>query len=649
MPLPESSNYLTDNEDLVWHLRHTVPWEELIDLVERNFTLPDGPETHDEAKEFYLQIMEEVGRYVAAEVAPRVEALDAAGTRLEDGEVVMPPEHYEIFDGFNEMGLHGLVAPRELGGMNCPLVLYFALAEVIARADCGTMTHFGFFGGIALTLLSYAEREGSLELEDGQLVKTRFQEQIEEIVAGEAWGAMVLTEPDAGSDLGAIRCKAVQDEAGVWRLTGEKIFITSGNGQHQIVLARTAEPAEGESGLEGLSLFLVPRWIERDGEKIENIKVTKAEKKLGHNSSPTVSLLYEESESELIGELGQGFELMLLLMNNARVAVGFEALGVCESAHRMAVKYAGERRTMGKAIKDHEMIADMLQEMDTTVRGIRALCFEALIAIERIHRWGHLLRYDPPLDSGARRALERKLKKTKRYARELTPLVKYLASEKSVELARMNMQIHGGMGYSKETGADRLLRDALVLPIYEGTSQIQALMALKDHLGAVMKDPAGFLAEAARLRVVAQTSRGIDRALAQAELKLHQSSEAILAKIVGSKVRHEWQNGLSHGSLMQRLDYLRGGFLRKWDAKRDFGYGMLHAERLTKILADVAVARVLVRQAKEHPEREVYARRHLARVLPRITALAMEIQGGPDLEDLLEHTEEQEASTDKVA
>jgi len=648
VPLPESSNYLTDNEDLVWHLRHTVPWEELIDLVEKGFTLPDGPETHDEAKELYLQIMEEVGRFVAAEVAPRAEALDLAGTRLEDGEVVSPPEHHEIFEGFNEMGLHGLVVPRELGGMNCPLVLYFALAEVIARADCGTMTHFGFFGGIALTLLSYAERAGEIELKDGQIVSTRFQQAIEEIVAGEAWGAMVLTEPDAGSDLGAIRCKAVQDDAGTWRLDGEKIFITSGHGQHQIVLARTAEPAEGESGLEGLSLFLVPRWVERDGQRVENIKVTKAEKKLGHNSSPTVSLLYEQSEAELIGELGQGFDLMLLLMNNARVAVGFEALGVCEAAYRMAVKYASERRTMGKAIKDHELIADMLQEMDTTIRGIRALCFEALITVERIHRLGHVLRHDPPLDAGERRALERRLKRLKRHGRELTPLVKYLAAEKSVELARMNMQIHGGMGYIKETGADRLLRDALVLPVYEGTSQIQALMALKDHLGQVMKDPAGFLAEAARARVAAQTSRGLDRALHQAEVKLYQSMEAILAKIVGSKVRHEWHNGLGRGSLAERLDYLRRGFLRRWDAKRDFGYGLLHAERLTRVLADVATARILVRQAKAHPEREVYARRYLTRALPRITALAMEIQSGPDLEDLV-GAPEGDRSGDRVA
>ncbi len=633
MPVPASSNYLTDNEDLLWHLRHSVDWREIVELTERGFTLPDGPADLEEAKESYLAILEEVGRFVASEVAPVAEALDEQGTRLEDGEVHMAPEADAIFAQLAEMGMHGLIVPRELGGMNCPLVLYFTLGELMARADCGTMTHFGFFGGIAMILLNYAAREGTLRQKDGQVVETRFRQAVDEIVAGEAWGAMVLTEPGAGSDLGAIRTRATQGADGRWRISGEKIFITSGHAQWQIVLARTADPAPGESGLDGLSLFLVPRRLERDGEEVENIKVTKVEKKLGHNSSPTVSLLYEESEGELIGKLGEGFPLMLMLMNNARVAVGFEALGVCEAAHRMAREYAASRVTMGKPIQEHPLVAEMLQDMDTAIRGIRALGFEAINAVEISHKLEAKLQLEPPADPEERRALERRAKKLKRYAREMTPLVKYLASEKAVELARVNMQIHGGMGYIKETGADRLLRDALVLPVYEGTSQIQALMALKDHLGYAIKDPARFLRKAAAARVAAQVSSGVERGLHQAEVKLYQAIEAILMRIVGTKVRSEWTH-LAQGSLLERIDYLRSGFLREWDAKEDFAFGLLHAERLTKILADVYVARILVRQAKEHPEREVYARRWVTRMLPRVSALSQEIQSGIDLDDL---------------
>lgn len=633
MPLPPSSNYLTDNDDLLWHLEHTVQWDEIVRLLERDFTLPDGPGSVEAAKEQYMAILQEVGRFVANELAPNVEAMDQVGCKLVDGKVVMAPASDAVFQGMKDMGLHGLTIPRELGGMNCPLGLYFALGELLSRADCGTMTHFSFFGGIANSLLVYAAREGSLELKDGVIVKTRWREVIEEISRGDSWGAMVLTEPGAGSDLGAIRARGTQRPDGTWRVNGEKIFITSGHGQWQVVLARTSDPAEGESGLAGLSLFLVPRVIVRDGKELENIKVTKVEEKLGHSSSPTVSLLYEDSEAELIGSLGQGFELMLVLMNNARVAVGFEGLGVCESAYRMAQSYAATRVTMGKPIKDHELIADMLQDMDTSIRGIRALCFEAVNAVEISNRLEQRLKLEPPADAAEREAMERKLKKLKKYARNLTPLLKYLSSESAVQLARNNMQIHGGMGYIHETGADRLLRDALVLPVYEGTSQIQALMAMKDVLGNAIKDPAKFVRKAAAARVAATVSRGLDRAYHQAEVKLYQSIEAVMGRILGTKVKSEW-SALSQGGLSEGVEYLMSKFLRSWDAKQDFAHGLVHAERILKMLTELHVARILLRQGKEHPERLVYARRWITRMLPRVTALSMEVQS-TNLEDLM--------------
>lgn len=632
MTMPESQNYFTDNADLQWHLKNSVDWDSIVRLTEANFTLEDGPENLEEAKELYLDIMEEVGRFVAREVAPRAEPLDFKATKLVDGKVELSDEMNEIFEGLTEMGLFGLSVPRELGGMNCPLVLYFTLGEVMARADCGTMTHFSFFGGIAMALLVYASREGSMKVENGAIVSTRFQEQIEDIVAGESWGAMVLTEPDAGSDLAKIRTMAKKDENGTWRLTGEKIFITSGHAQHQVVLARTKDDGQ----LSGLSLFLVPRIIERDGEEIENIQITKVEKKVGHNSSPTCSLLYDNSEAELIGKEGQGFELMLVLMNNARVAVGFEGIGVCEAALRMANHYASQRETMGKFLKDHELIADRLQQMDTELRAMRALAFEALNAVEIAHRSEMTLKFNAPTEETERKAMEQRVKKLKRKARELTPLLKYITSENAVAFARENMQIHGGMGYITETGADRLLRDALVLPVYEGTSQIQALMALKDHLGYVMKDPAGFARKSMRARVNAQVTRGVEKAFHQAEVKLYQSIESIIGRILGSKVKNEWTDKLGNGPLLGRLNYLRSHFLRKWNPKTDFAHGMVHAERLCKILCDVSMGRVLLKQAQKHPERMIYAKRFMSRMLPRVTAVAMEIQMGHDLEALVD-------------
>jgi len=629
MPVPASDNYYTDNEDLRWHLNNTVDWDTLVPLYEREFTLEDGPDTLEEAKENYVDIISMVGEFVAKEVATRAEALDQTGNKLVDGEVVHPKEMNEIIEQLGEMGMFGLNLPRELGGLNVPFALYFAICEVIARADCGTMTTFGFFGGIGMSLLVYSAKEGSLEMKDGVITKCRFQTEIEETAAGEAWGAMVLTEPDAGSDLAAIRTRATKQEDGTYLLNGEKIFITSGHGQYGIVIARTDDP-QNEQGLDGISLFLVRRWLEKDGEKVENFKVTKVEKKVGHNSSPTVSLLYEDSVGELIGKEGEGFKLMLVLMNNARVAVGFEAIGVCHQALRMATEYASVRKSMGKFLKDHELMADILQTMDTELRGMRAMAFETVNHVELAQRLETRLRYDPPADAATKKKMEKLLKRSKRKARGLTPLLKFIAAEKAVEFARINMQVHGGMGYISETGADRLLRDALVLPVYEGTSQIQALMVMKDHLGAVIKDPAGFLEKAVRLRVAAQTSRGLERALLQAKVKLHSATETILRRILAAKLKSE----IGHGTFVERLGILSGDFMRSWDAKKDFAHGLVHAERLCQMLCDVKIGEALVHQAEKHPEREIYAVRYLKRMLPRITALELEIAGSVDLDDL---------------
>ena len=217
---------------------------------------------------------------------------------LQDGEVVFSEELNAVFEGLKELGLYGLSIPRELGGSNCPMALYFVAGELMARADVSVMTHFSFHGGIASAMLLYADKEGSSVYENGRLVKTRWEKEIAEIAAGENFGCMVLTEPGAGSDLAAIRATA-EERDGKWYLNGEKIFITSGHGQYQFVLAKT----EPDGGLKSLSLFLVPRKVERDGKTVDNVVVTKVEEKLGHHGSATCSLQYEDSVGELVGPL----------------------------------------------------------------------------------------------------------------------------------------------------------------------------------------------------------------------------------------------------------------------------------------------------------------------------------------------------------
>ena len=189
---------------------------------------------------------------------------------------------------------------------------------------------------------------------------------------------------------------------------------------------------------------------------------------------------------------------MLLLMNFARVAVGFESLGLIEAAYRTATEFAAGRVTMGKSIDRHEMIADFLEDMHLTIIGLRAMCFETAQKVERANRLEQILKFDPPTDEHERAELERKVARVKRQARDLTPLVKYYGSEKSVEMSRLAMQILGGVGYTQEYAPEKLLRDALVLPIWEGTSQIQSLMVLKDQLMQGLRDPRRFIVKMAR-------------------------------------------------------------------------------------------------------------------------------------------------------
>jgi len=609
-----SGNYYNDNEDLRWYIEKAFDWSEIVALYERGYTDKEGFRDQEEALEFYRDILDTVGKFFGSEVAPKAMDNDKAGPYMEDGEVKVPEELEEIFDNFAEMGLYALNIPRELGGFNAPMVLYFAISEMLSRADISLVGHYGFHGGIAMSLLFYSLTEGSYEHNKGVLLKTRFDDAIAEIAAGENFGCMVLTEADAGSDLAAMRAKAVEQEDGTWRLSGQKIFITAGHGQHQLVIAKTENTG---NGLKDISLFLVPRQIENDeGELVDNVVVERLEEKLGIHASVTCTLAYDDSVCELIGERGQGFKLMLMLMNNARLGVSFEGIGLIESAYRMAKEYAAERKSMGKTIDKHEMIADYLEDMDVTLKGLRALAFDAVRATELSSRFEVQLGWDPPADEGERKAMERRMKKYQKRARDLTPLLKYLCSEKAVEFSQLSMQIHGGVGYTKEFEIEKLVRDAMVLPIYEGTSQIQSLMALKDALGGLMKDPGGFLKKLAAARVASLSTRDpLDRQIAKLESMKYGAMQHIVTKITRGKLHQ----------VSQRKFTQWASAIKDWDPKRDFAFGMLHAERLCHLMAEVEICKVLVKQARRFPERMELAETYLERTTPEITYLYDEI------------------------
>ncbi len=610
-----AGNFFTDNDDLQYYFRGGLDWAALHRVTE---LAGDGFATADEALAFYRETAEMMGTFVAAEIAPYSAQLDREGVRFENGEVVFPERLAGIFARIKQLELHGMCAPREFGGMNAPLVLYFSTAEMMARADVSTMAHFTFHGGIALAMLIFSLREGSTEVDVAtrQIKSSRFQKYIEEIVRGEAWGCMDITEAHAGSDMAELT-RGEQDADGNWFITGQKIFITSGHGKYHFVIARTEQagnPDDPFAGLGGLSMFLVPAYEDGPNGRKRVVTIDRIEEKLGHHSSATCTLNFERAPAQLIGKRGEGFKYMLILMNNARVGVGFECIGLCEAAYRAAAAYAAERPSMGKTIDRHEMIADYLDEMRTDIQGLRALAFHSAFNEEMNQRLSIAERFDTKLGD---EDIQTMRKRHDRRARRATPLLKYRGAEKAVEMSRRCMQIHGGNGYITEYPGEKLLRDALVMPLYEGTSQIQSLMAMRDTLNGVIKNPQAFVVRSAKAQIRAVSARDpLERRLGKLQTLSYRAQQYLIARTAGDKAK----------SLQDKpMGEWPEEFMKNWDPKRDFAYAMLHAERLTRILADVMIGEILLEQSSKDDSRRDLLDRWLTRAEPRCRFLHDEI------------------------
>ncbi|MFA9410710.1 MAG: acyl-CoA dehydrogenase family protein [Deltaproteobacteria bacterium] len=609
------ANFFKDNDDLQYYFDKGIDWESLVRITEHDFADADGDgfSNTEEAVQFYRDIVEMFGQFTAEEIKPHEKEIDANGVELLDGEVVFPERLTEIFQKIKDLDLHGLPVPRELGGMNAPMMVYFINSELMARADVSAMAHHGFHAGMAMGALVFSALEGSSDIDPttGRINDTRWKAMIEEIAAGEAWGCMDITEPDAGSDMAALRAVGEQDADGNWYVTGEKIFITSGHGKYHFVIARTEQddPDDPMSGLNGLSMFLVPTYEDdAEGNRTRIVQLSRVEEKLGHHGSATCGLVFDKAPAELIGQRGEGFKYMLTLMNNARLGVGFECLGLSESAYRSAKAYASERASMGKAIDRHEMIAEYLETIQTEIQGIRAMAVTAGFHEEMAQKLALGIRYGD-LEEIERKRMERQLKSHQKKARRITPLLKYFGAEKTVEHARAALQIHGGNGYTREYLPEKLLRDALVMPIYEGTSQIQALMAMKDTLGGIIANPQAFVRRVAQARWRSLSSRDpMERRVAQLQALSFGAQQHLVLKTAGDKVK-----GLRGKPIGDWSDELT----KNWDPKRDFAYAMLHAERLIQLLGETTIAEILLTQAQNHPERAEVLERHLERAEPK--------------------------------
>jgi alkylation response protein AidB-like acyl-CoA dehydrogenase len=557
------ANYFKDNEDILFHFGF---WDlrALADLKEDGYKeaaqFPWAPADGDDAVDNYRRTLEVTGEIAGDFVAPRAEEIDRQGNVHGDGRVTLNPRMQENLKRLGEADLMGFTLPRRFGGLNTPTLVYTAAIEMISRADASLMNIFGL-QGIAETINAFASEE----------LKAKY---VPRLASGELTGAMVLTEPDAGSDLQRIRLRAHQDADGTWRLSGVKRFITNGCGEVLLVLARS-EP--DETGGLGLSLFLC--------ERQPAIRVRRIEDKLGIHGSPTCELEFHNAEGYLIGERRRGLvTYTMALMNGARVGIAAQGLGIAEAAYREARNYAHTRIQFGKAIEEFPAVKELLVDMHTQIEAARSITYDASrvmdldnVLQERLER-GQIEREKMP-------EVKKEQRHFMRLAAFLTPVAKYYASETANKVSHDAIQILGGSGFMRDYPLERHYRDARITSIYEGTSQLQVVAAIRGVTAGV---PELYFEE---------VDKGFSKRLEPLAKKLRAA----------------------------RLDLKKGVAYAKGKGSE---YTDLYARDLVDIATDILIGYYFLKQAEKSDKKRITAKHFIPRAAARIKMLLKRITSG---------------------
>ncbi len=447
------ANYYSDHPELEFHLHHPL-MKRIVDLKERNYEdkdkFEDAPVDYEDAIENYKQILEITGDVAANVIAPNSEAVDLEGPHLENGRMIYASKTYENLDVTRKAGLYGASMPRRFGGLNLPNTTFSMLSEVISAADAGFQNVWSLQSCID-TLYEFGSEEQRAKY-------------IPRVSAGETM-SMDLTEPDAGSDLQRVMLKATQDPDGTWRLNGVKRFITNGDSDIHLVLARSEE---GTHDGRGLSMFI---YDKRDG----GVDVRHIEHKLGIHGSPTCELTYKNAKAELCGDRKLGLiKYVMALMNGARLGIAAQSVGVEQEAYNEALAYAKDRAQFNSKIINFPAVYDMLSRMKAKLDAGRSLLYMTARYVD-IYKALEDIQRDRKLTPEERA----ELKKYSKLADAFTPLAKGMNSEYANQNAYDAISVHGGSGFIMEYKCQRLYRDARIFSIYEGTTQLQVVAAIR--------------------------------------------------------------------------------------------------------------------------------------------------------------------------
>lgn len=448
------SNFYNDNPDLKHHLSHPL-MRKIVEMKERNFSDAEkfdyAPLDYEDAMDSYEKVLEIAGEISGEIVAQNAEDVDHEGPHVVDGHVVYAKGTQKNLDALVKAGLMGISLPRRYNGLNFSLVPYIMAADMVSRADAGFVNIWGL-QDCAETIYEFADEDQ----------RQRF---LPRVCAGETM-AMDLTEPDAGSDLQAVMLKAIYNEAdGTWRLNGVKRFITNGDGHIALVLARSEE---GSHDGRGLSMFIYDR---NDG----GVTVRRIENKMGIKGSPTCELVFKNAKAELCGARRMGLiKYVMALMNGARLGIAAQSVGVSEAAYREALSYAHDRKQFGKPIIEFPAVFEMISLMKAKLDASRSLLYETtrFVDVYKIYE-----------DIARERSLtpeeRQEMKKYQRLADAFTPMAKGMGSEFCNQNAYDAVQVHGGSGFMKDYACERIYRDARITSIYEGTTQLQVVAAIR--------------------------------------------------------------------------------------------------------------------------------------------------------------------------
>ena len=567
-------NYFTENSDLQF-IFNNLDLNEVVEIAEDNFEQVKefnyAPINYEDAIENYRKVLEIVGDIAGNFIAERAQAVDEEGAELRDGKVYYAKGTEENLKQLAAADLRGMIFPRKYGGLNVPFTIYVMAIEIVSRADASLMNIFGL-QDIGDTIMKFGSEEQRQEFLPG-------------FCTGEYTGAMALTEPDAGSDLQAVKLHAYQNEKGQWFLKGVKRFITNGNGNVLLVLARS-EP--GTKDGRGLSMFACY------GD--DTVKVRRIENKLGIHGSPTCELQFNDTPAQLVGQRKFGLiKYVFDLMFRARMGVSAQALGISQAAYEEALKYAKAREQFGKSIYNIPVVANMLIDMRVMLEANRALFYTVAEVVDIKEKTDEKI---AKLKEEGKPFSEEnfRLKKLVKEANLLTPITKYVLTEGANKITYDALQIHGGTGYMREFKVERLVRDARITSIYEGTSQLQIVAAI----GGVMND--------------------------------------ILGELFDEKEKKEYTGGIA--SLVNHLIEIREIFrdcLKYVNEKKDPAFQDVASKELVELYSYIFIGYLLLDQAEIDPKKVFIANRYVLTSLANARKNAETIKDGL-FNDIL-HTE----------